>query len=232
MKVRKFIDSQKDKIFATIFIWVIAGIILLLDHLFLEDELKWNIIAEALWVTVTIILIDEVMEFNDRRRRRPAQLLQVSKLLELNNEFLKIVLPDEAYFIKNELHEHGGIRVLNNLALKSGPDEISLQLLERHYLQRTSFDPAPVAALNQQLNAVINTAAYFIDNELLNLVLKWERSNESLLRMLPHVDWTDAQSKSDFCGVLKANLDTALEVRRWLLANIQKHFKRKALSGE
>jgi hypothetical protein len=76
------------------------------------------------------------------------------------------------------------------------------------------------------LNAIIDTSAFLFDANLINLLLKWQHSNDKLISMLYRVDLADLQSRKDICLVLRANIHFTIEVKEWLEKTLVKYSKK------
>jgi hypothetical protein len=193
----------------------------------LLSDLILNLIAEFIGAILISYAIGRHIEQREEKRWLPARCRLYARLFDIIDGFLIAIIPEEFREVSDRIYKHkyGGIYVIPTIKpLKKEMLSYLPSLIERDIETHGSFDDMPISLARQQLDAILDRSAFLLDHEPIGLLLKLERSFESLSLVLSDIDWTEERSRQVFARSLSWVVSVTVEVRTWLERMLDQYF--------
>jgi hypothetical protein len=154
---------------------IVLDIVGLVDFGGIGGDLFLNLAAETLVIIWAYFTIDHLIKRRKERQLQPAKCLLYARLLEMIDEFLSVVLPEECRKVstKRYKYRYGDIHAIPSIELVG--QEIASRLpslIARDIESRGTFYREPLLQLRKQLDATLDHSLTLLEPEPMKLVLR------------------------------------------------------------
>jgi hypothetical protein len=193
----------------------------------LFEDLVLNLIAEIMGTFFLAYILGYTIERREKKRWLPARCLLYTRLLEITDDLLIALVPEDARELKCEIYKslYADIYVTTTIEpLKEEILPVLPPLIERDIERHESFDDAALVHAEQQLEGTLDHSAFLLDAEPISLLLKLEDSLRKSIKLTAEADWTDKGDRQVFAHLLGEVISGVNEVKIWLGSMLDQHF--------
>lgn len=201
-------------------VWIIVTTVIVFmiypDH---RLDLFFNLFAEFIGTIIAVLIIDFLIKWRGEKRQLPAKCLLYSKLLNMIDDLLIAILPEECREVSKRIYQckYINICVTPMIELKVSM-LIHLPLyIKRDIEIRGASYVTSLSQARKQLDNILFSSAFLLDPAPMSLLLNLEQSLD--------VDWKAAQSREDFAPSLEETALAAVEIKKWLENIFKRYFK-------
>jgi hypothetical protein len=198
-------------------------------------DLLCNLFAESTGIVISVLVIDFLAKWREERREAQrwlsAKCRLYARLVEMVDDFLVAVLPDEFREVTPKLYryKYGDIYAVPMIR-SPGKEDLSRlhSLIEGSALlgRTTLFH---VSRMRKQLDALLDRWAFLLDSEPMDLLMRLSFALSGSVQT--DVDWTEEGPHEEFARWLGEVISVALQVRAWLERPLKEHFVAEGVTG-
>jgi hypothetical protein len=184
-----------------------------------SQDLWLNLLAEAIGIGWTVLIIDRLLKWREERRWRPSRHLLYADLLEMVNGLLEQVLPDQLWEHSGIIFYHYGERTV---LLTRFPHEVTRDRLVPLIAGENNHVVARLVKAKQVVYETIMRSSFLIDPELRRRLLGFG-AQVSALEHIEEATGGGPRSRQLISGRLEDIILWTLSIYEFLLQQADSH---------